>query len=151
MRRTLGDAVWQTAHVGGHRFAPNIVSLPSGWFYGYAGPQAAVEIAAAETGGKIHLPNYRGRSCYAPPAQAADAFLRRSTGHTDLLRYRLVEVDEVAENEWVCRMDDRVDGLTYCIRIRSEPAAVMVQKSCREDGPVPLSQFRLAGIERFVP
>jgi hypothetical protein len=149
MRRTLGDAVLQTSHVGGHRFAPNIVALPSGSFYGYAQPEAAVQIAVAEREGQIHLPHFRGRSCYAGPIQAADAFLRRKTGHTDLLRYRLAESESVDEATWTCRFEDRTDGTIYCIRVRSEPAAVTVQKSCREDGPVPLSQFRLEQFEEL--
>ena len=149
MRRTLGDAVWQASHVGGHRFAPNIVVLPSGSYYGYAHPEAAGQIAAAEREGQIHLLHFRGRSCYASPIQAADAFLRRKTGHTDLLRYRLAEVEMTANTSWTCRFEDRIDSRTYCVHVRSEPAAIMVQKSCREDGPVPLSQFRLEQFEEI--
>ena len=149
MRRTHGDAVWQTSHVGGHRFAPNIVALPSGAFYGYAHPDTAADITAAEQAGRVHLRSYRGRSCYVAPVQAADAFLRRTTGHDDLLRYRLAEVEPAGDSGWTCRFTDRFDETVYCVRIRSEPAAVLVQKSCREDGPVPLSQFRLERIEQF--
>jgi hypothetical protein len=147
LRKTLGEAVWQTAHVGGHRFAPNLVAFPSGNFYGYAQPEAAGRIAAAEREGRIHLPHFRGRSCYADPVQAADAFLRRATGHTDLLRYRLVEMESSGERSWTCRFDDRFEEMTYCVQIRSEPAAVLVRKSCRDDAPVPLSQFRLEHLE----
>lgn len=149
MRQALGDAVWQTSHVGGHRFAPNIVALPSGNFYGYAQMETAMEIAGAERAGRIHLPRFRGRSCYAAPVQAADALLRRKTGHTDLLRYRLAEVEMDEEAAWTCRFEDRFDGTVHCVTIRGEPAAVFIQKSCREEGPVPLSQFRLEHIERI--
>ena len=149
MRRGYGDTIWQTAHVGGHRFAPNIVALPSGNYYGYAQADSVNEIVSAERAGQIHLPNFRGRSCYAPPVQAADAMLRRETAAAGLLRYRLNEMAAEGENAWSCLFEDRETGARYCIRLHAEPGAVMVKKSCREDGPVPLSQFRLDGIERY--
>ena len=34
IHRALPDRVWQTTHVGGHRYAPNILELPSANLYG---------------------------------------------------------------------------------------------------------------------
>ena len=32
--------IWQTSHVGGHRFAPNLLDLPEGRYWGRMGPEA---------------------------------------------------------------------------------------------------------------
>lgn len=57
---TWGDAVWETSHLGGHRFAPTVASLPDGYLYG--GPTAATLTTRA----------CRGRSTLEPSGQAAE-------------------------------------------------------------------------------
>ncbi len=149
MRRHFKEDVWQTSHVGGHRFAPNVVVLPSGANYGYVGPGDLALIVKAANAGKLHLPNYRGRSCYAKHVQAADTFLRRHTAQADLLQFKLIESEALEENLWMLHFTDRFSNRSYCVRIRSIPAAVMVQKSCSETGEVPISQFVVEEIREF--
>jgi hypothetical protein len=76
--------VWQTTHVGGDRFAANLVCLPHGLYYGRAGRGDAVTIADEHLAGRIELERYRGRSCYAFPVQAAERELRVATGRTGI-------------------------------------------------------------------
>lgn len=52
--------VWETSHLGGHRFAPTLVSLPDGYLFG--GPDATQFTTKAS----------RGRSTLAPHAQVAE-------------------------------------------------------------------------------
>lgn len=149
MRDRFGDAVWQAAHVGGHRFAPAIVVLPSGANYGYVSPESLDAIVEASRADRVHMSNYRGRSCYAAHVQAADTFLRRRTGETDILRFKLVESELQEENTWMLHFSDRITDADYCVRLRAVPGAVSVLKSCREEAPVPLSQFVLEEIRAF--
>jgi hypothetical protein len=76
--------VWQSSHVGGDRFAGNLVVVPDGAYYGRveAGEAWAVVEAALER--RVHLPLYRGRSCYGFAAQAAEIAVRERTGSTAL-------------------------------------------------------------------
>jgi hypothetical protein len=79
--------VWESAHIGGDRFAPNIVSMPHGLYFGRVGPEQAVRVASDIARGVIDLDHYRGRSCYAFEVQAAEYFARRElqlTGIDDL-------------------------------------------------------------------
>lgn len=92
--------VWQTSHLGGHRFSPVVLTLPDGYLYGRIGVDAdgrtVDEAVSAETGrlwaeteaGRIYdLERVRGRSCFRSPVQFADISLRRRegwTGHRDL-------------------------------------------------------------------
>ncbi|HYN74711.1 MAG TPA: sucrase ferredoxin, partial [Candidatus Limnocylindria bacterium] len=65
---TLGDALWESSHLGGHRFAPTVLLLPSGVVLGRA---STAQILAA-VAGELPLAAYRGRSALAAPAQAAE-------------------------------------------------------------------------------
>ena len=65
---------WQVSHVGGDRFAGNLVVVPDGAYYGRVEPSeawAVVEVARARAS-----PSYRGRSCYGFAAQAAEVAVR---------------------------------------------------------------------------
>ena len=76
----LGDRLWETSHIGGHRFAPNLVCLPEGLVYGRLDADAARAVLAAHQDGRIVLEHFRGRSALEPEAQATDFFARRATG-----------------------------------------------------------------------
>jgi hypothetical protein len=67
-----GDSVWQTSHVGGHRFAANLVCFPHGIFYGRVSESELETIAENYRNREIYLEKFRGRSCYPEPIQAAD-------------------------------------------------------------------------------
>jgi hypothetical protein len=79
---------WECSHVGGDRFAANLVCLPEGVYYGRLGPLEATRVAVAHANGKVVLEHYRGRSCHPFAVQAAEYFLRvelRADGIEDLL------------------------------------------------------------------
>ena len=74
------EQTWESSHVGGDRFAANLVCLPHGLYFGRVGPEDAVEVASLYEQGLIHLDHFRGRSCYEPVVQAADTFIRMAKG-----------------------------------------------------------------------
>lgn len=87
----FGDgAVWEATHVGGDRFAGNLVCFPHGLYYGRVGPEEAERLAAGYAGGMIDLDFYRGLSCYSPPVQAAETFIRRRLGLAGLDDLRMM-------------------------------------------------------------
>jgi hypothetical protein len=69
--------VWECSHVGGDRFAANIVCLPEGVYYGRVEPHRAAYLLAEHRAGLVDLDHYRGRSCHPPLVQAAELFARR--------------------------------------------------------------------------
>jgi len=70
--------IWQTTHVGGHRHAPNLLCLPSGYIYGHVSPERGVALVEGHDRGELDLNRLRGRSHYAPHVQAGEIFARRS-------------------------------------------------------------------------
>jgi hypothetical protein len=73
----LPDRVWECSHVGGDRFAGNLVCLPDGSFYGHLDPGSARSVVDAHEDGRILLDHWRGRSSIPFAAQAAEALVRR--------------------------------------------------------------------------
>ena len=64
--------VWETTHVGGHRFAANLVILPHGLYYGPVGVDTADAAISAYQRGAIAAGRYRGRAGQPRPVQEAE-------------------------------------------------------------------------------
>ncbi len=86
LSRLGGELVWRTTHLGGHRFAPNVVCLPDGLMYGRVSADSAAPLLDACRAGRIDLGHFRGRSAYDEGAQVAEHLLRERTGLTALTR-----------------------------------------------------------------
>jgi hypothetical protein len=85
------DATWEVSHIGGHRFAGNLVVLPEGLVYGGLDVASAVRAVDVYGAGRLDLDLLRGRAELPRAAQAAEILVRR-----DLEVDRIGAVDEVA-------------------------------------------------------
>ncbi len=65
------ELVWECSHIGGDRFAPNVVLLPDGYYYGNLDPDSAVATVEAHLAGTVPTDQLRGMARYLPPVQAA--------------------------------------------------------------------------------
>lgn len=75
--------VFQSSHLGGHRFAANVLSLPDGFCYGRVGPEEArAWVEATEKGQLFDLRRVRGRVGFPAPVQAAELFVRSAISET---------------------------------------------------------------------
>lgn len=86
--------VWETTHVGGDRFAANLVCLPHGLYYGDLGEKQAVAAADAYLRGEVVLERLRGRGGTPEPVQAAEHFVREHTGRFGLDEVSVVSITE---------------------------------------------------------
>jgi len=104
LRETEGDAVWQSSHVGGDRFAANLVCFPHGLFYAHAGSESGTRIVEAYRHGRLSLADeFRGRSCYAYPIQAAEFFVRTEAGLDALEGLRYLGSERAGDKSWRVR------------------------------------------------
>jgi hypothetical protein len=69
--------IWECSHIGGHRFAPVTLSLPSGSVHGRVPLDQVAALADATDAGRVLPELLRGRSCFPAPLQAADVAVRR--------------------------------------------------------------------------
>ncbi len=81
LRRRVDPAwVWQSTHVGGDRFAGNVVLLPEGLYFGRVDDSDLDPLLDRYFERKIQLDRYRGRSAYTFAVQAAECAVRRAEG-----------------------------------------------------------------------
>ena len=77
------DRIWETTHLGGHRFAPTCLALPSQVIYGRVTSDRVAELARAIERGEVVADLMRGRTTYAPALQAAEVVARARLGIRD--------------------------------------------------------------------
>jgi hypothetical protein len=82
--------LWQASHLGGHRFAPNVLVLPYGIQLGRISLERAPEVVELLANQRVPLDLYRGRTMYAPAVQAAELAVRSVTGCDGLADLQLV-------------------------------------------------------------
>jgi hypothetical protein len=91
---------WECSHIGGDRFAGNVVCLPRGDYFGRLDRDIAPTVMAGYLDGRIDLEHYRGRTCYPFAVQAAEVWARREL--------RLDGIDQLRAMGWkggVARFD----------------------------------------------
>ncbi len=146
LRALEGDAVWQTTHVGGHRFAANVITFPHGLYYGRLQNAAdAVAFHQAYAAGEMPLPYLRGRSCYEEGVQAAEYFLRQQTGERRLQAFTLDQA-AWAEEVLAARFVHRESGQRYLLRLAQQPLDFPRYKGCGKPGEGLCTGFRLLSL-----
>ncbi len=72
--------VWECSHIGGDRFAGNLLLLPESLYFGRCSPEAGEQVLSAFAEGRLHLEHFRGRSTLTLVEQAAEHFARAELG-----------------------------------------------------------------------
>jgi hypothetical protein len=114
---TRPAATWECSHVGGDRFAPNLVALPHGLYYGGAMPVDVLEIASAYEAGQVVPGLLRGRSSLAPPVQAAEHYARAAFGERGIDALAPLEIAAAGERTWLVRF--RWSGGPLAVTVRA--------------------------------
>lgn len=70
------ELTWESSHVGGDRFAGNLVMLPRGDYFGQLDADEAPELVRRYLAGELDLAHHRGRSTLPWVVQAAEAEVR---------------------------------------------------------------------------
>ena len=115
--RPLWDAIseqldeasaWQCTHVGGDRFAGNLVVVPEGVYYGRVGREDVSALLDLHLDGELSLGHYRGRSRWPFPVQAAERRVRAEEGLTRFEDLRLTSASRNDDGRWTVSFDTRV-------------------------------------------
>lgn len=147
LSETWPDTTWEVSHLGGDRFAGNMLVLPRGDYFGRVEPHHGVPLVSEYHAGRLDLARYRGRSTRPRLVQAAEHFVRESTGLSgfdDLTvrTYRRPPHRDQAEVEF-----ETPSGLIRVeVVARELPEAVML--TCRAPRPDYPVEYELAAITR---
>ncbi len=145
LSHSFPEQTWESTHVGGDRFAGNMIAFPHGFYFGRVDPAQGVEIASRYLDGTIDLEHLRGRSCRPTDVQAAEHHLRA--------RHALIGTDDVivievsrAGSETFATFRTRVG--THRVGIRREPGP-QERLTCHSETMHRPPRFELSEIEEL--
>jgi hypothetical protein len=136
--------VWQSTHVGGDRFAGNLVCLPEGVYYGRVTRLGALSVLAEHLAGRIELAHYRGRCCHSFPVQAAEREVRLRTGQREIDGVRVESVARAGDGVWRVRL--RAGATRYEIDVAAEHGE-LTQLTCASPTPKSPRRFAVRSVE----
>jgi hypothetical protein len=100
MSAVAPDQVWQSSHLGGHRFAATAVCLPGGFQYGRLRAADGPDLLRAHERKELYdLDKYRGCTAFSAPVQAAAVAARRQEEVTGVGALELLTVSSSGPNQ----------------------------------------------------
>ena len=139
------EHTWEISHVGGDRFAANVLVLPDGLYYGRVTAEDAGALGTKHRAGHLDLDLIRGRSGFPFAVQVAEVAVRRETGETRLDAVRLVSLDRDGD-ETTVRLD--VAGTSYDVLVRRTTAQGTQLLTCRAAQENPVPAYDVMGVKR---
>lgn len=133
------DSVWECSHIGGDRFAGNVLVLPRGLYYGRVDPDSALALADALADERLALDHLRGRSDLSMAVQAAEIEVRR---RLDLAGLDDVRPTAVRADGEITLVTLEAAGRTHEVHVRrvlGEPHRL----TCAAQGDNPVPRFEV--------
>ena len=130
LEKVAPGRVWRSSHLGGHRFAAVVVTLPFGLALGRLDASQARGLTEAREQGRIFGldSHFRGRALWPRPVQAAAGLLRQRLGIDEIEAVTLVDWGAAGENEWHVRLE--VHGARHELHLERTPRDTAVRPSC---------------------
>jgi len=133
---------WECSHLGGDRFAANLVVLPHGFYYGQVTPNAAVELARCHDRGRVEPRWLRGRSSLPAAVQAAQHHARLRTGDHRTGSFLPQGVEAAGRGQCLVRLSGP-DGAGLSVRLRERTVLTGRPLTCSAPGPGSFRTFDL--------
>jgi hypothetical protein len=116
------DTSWECSHIGGDRFAANVLCLPGGAYFGRLSKEDVVRVTDDYEAGTLDLEFFRGWSMWPFAVQAAEIAAREQL---DLTRIEDVTPErwrKVADSELSVRLSTTKFGpIDVTVRLKSSP------------------------------
>jgi hypothetical protein len=144
--------IWECSHVGGDRFAGNVVALPSGLYLGRVEADEASAVVALIDSGRVPVHYLRGRSCFIPSVQAAQHFARTEGGLAaldgigDLVPMSVQEAPDDGPHAWTVTL--ATDAAPFSVTVRRSTSAQPAQLTCHSTDEKFYPTFELVRFER---
>ena len=165
LAQRYGEAVWETTHTGGHRFAPTGVLLPTGYLYGRLDIGFAEHVLARARAGQVVTDRCRGRSTWSPAGQVAELVAREVSGEAGPDALLVADDEHPAANgaagrtgaaggsgaaDWRVRVSVAESGRSWWVRGREETLEPARRTSCAKAPVVPTANVA-TGISEIAP
>ncbi|MFN2557774.1 MAG: sucrase ferredoxin, partial [Nitriliruptorales bacterium] len=146
LTRARPEQTWECSHIGGDRFAANLICFPHGLYYGRVGRDEGLEVVEAYERGLVDLDHYRGRAGLPFHVQAAEYFVRRHA--------RLLGTDDLAVMGQEAAPGRRVRVTFAGPHSTLFTAEIVVNRdeqgqllTCRAERPLHPPRYELVGVE----
>jgi hypothetical protein len=119
------EQVWECSHIGGDRFAANMVVLPESLYFGRVEPDVADALLSGLDHDRLDLAHFRGRTSYTLTEQAVEHFVRTELAIEQL--DGVVVAPRDADGAFPVRLADR----TVRVRVRRTMTNVAEPLTCK--------------------
>lgn len=140
---------WETSHVGGDRFAANLVILPEGLYYGGLDGDSAARVLSVHTNGLIDPAHYRGGSVHPAPTQAAEHYLREYLSEWRISAVVSLDLQQADMARWVARLA-HVDGAEFDIEVATTHTPALHRLTCSAMHPAAARLFELLSLREVL-
>jgi hypothetical protein len=135
------ERTWECSHIGGDRFAANVVVLPHSLFYGHVAAPRAVELAKHYDEGLVVPDLLRGSGAFTPPVQAAQHYAREA-GHSPAVDALLpTAIHQLPNNHW--RIDLSAETARVTVELSVHLDTMDVRLTCSSTPPAQVRRFEL--------
>lgn len=131
-------SAWECSHVGGDRFAANVLAMPHGLYYGRVGVDDAAGLVDAHERGDVVESLLRGRSTAAPAAQAAMAHVRRQLGESRIDALAPAGSIHLGHGRWQVRLRRGTESYIVTVQAAAAPAAGLLTCHARNEAHPPV-------------
>ena len=145
--RERPEGIWECSHIGGDRFAPNVVALPHGFYYGRVDQAAVATIVAAHERSEVVIELLRGRATFRPAVQAAQHFARLDTGALAANDLEPIHVAPTSTGDVLVRLAHATGYVEVVVRPTVGHVAGLL--TCRATNPMHPPTFSLEHINVF--
>lgn len=149
LARQCGQQAWQCSHLGGDKFAANVLCLPQSIYYGRMSSSDIEPLLQAQQRSQLYLKKYRGRNFYTPEQQAAEYYLRAQTGNYELDAFSLSTQYQKQNNEHTVTFKQTAPQELHQITVTHSLQEIESASSCKGCWLNKINTFSLIHYQRI--
>lgn len=140
------DRTWECSHVGGDRFAANLVLLPHGLYHGHVPAAEAAALVRAYGHGRLSMRWLRGRSSLSAPVQAAQHYARTASGECAVDSYPPLTCAASGPDEWIVELAGHVEPRPVTVVVKARMQTIDEPLTCSSTAPGRVQVFDLVDL-----
>jgi hypothetical protein len=143
------DRTWECTHVGGDRFAANVMLMPAGLVYGHVDIGSVAELTTAYARGRVVPRLLRGRCGTVPAAQVAEHHARALLHDDRVDSFAGPVVTHAGHDRWQVDLVHGPSGQRLRALLAERHEMVAIGLTCAADGPGRLRSWDLLALDRL--
>ena len=102
-KKKLPVEIWESSHIGGHRFAATLIDFPSGYSYGRLTPEEIPNFFEYRKKGKLYASAYRGSVFLTELEKVAEAHVQHYCSEQNFSsKLTIQNIQKISEKKFTC-------------------------------------------------